>query len=49
MSLRNSKDEIYDALEKIIAGPDRRRMKKTSVVPEENRTLVAYHGNFLSP
>ena len=31
MSLRNSKDEIYDALEMIIAGPE----KKTPVVPEE--------------
>jgi len=43
--LRNSKDEIYDALEMIIAGPE----KKTPVVPEEKRRLVVYHGNFLSP
>ena len=46
MILRNnSKDEIYDALERIIAGPE----KKTPVVPEEKRRLVVYHGNFLSP
>ena len=34
-----SKDEISDALERIIAGPE----KKNAVVPEEKR-LVAYHG-----
>ena len=44
MILRNiSKDEIYDALERIIAGPE----KKTPAVPEEKRRHVAYyHGNF---
>ena len=35
-----SKDEIADALERIIAGPE----KKNAVVSEEKRKLVAYHG-----
>ena len=35
-----SKDEIADALERIIAGPE----KKNAVVSEERRKLVAYHG-----
>ncbi|XP_024357548.1 ATP-dependent zinc metalloprotease FTSH, chloroplastic [Physcomitrium patens] len=34
-----SKDEIADALERIIAGPE----KKNAVVSEEKRKLVAYH------
>ncbi|XP_008812082.2 ATP-dependent zinc metalloprotease FTSH 1, chloroplastic-like [Phoenix dactylifera] len=34
-----SKDEISDALERIIAGPE----KKNAVVSEEKRKLVAYH------
>eukprot|EP00270_Netrium_digitus_P008023 TRINITY_DN2372_c0_g1_i1.p1 TRINITY_DN2372_c0_g1~~TRINITY_DN2372_c0_g1_i1.p1 ORF type:complete len:727 (+),score=233.33 TRINITY_DN2372_c0_g1_i1:78-2258(+) len=34
-----SKDEIADALERIIAGPE----KKNAVVTEEKRRLVAYH------
>ena len=37
-----SKDEISDALERIIAGPE----KKNAVVSEEKKRLVAYHGNF---
>ena len=43
--LRNSEEEIYDALEGIIAGTE----KKTPAVREEKRRPVAYHGNFLSP
>lgn len=39
-----SKDEIADALERIIAGPE----KKNAVVSEEKRKLVAYHGDYLS-
>ncbi|CAA6666743.1 unnamed protein product [Spirodela intermedia] len=35
-----SKDEIADALERIIAGPE----KKNAVVSDEKRKLVAYHG-----
>jgi len=35
-----SKDEIADALERIIAGPE----KKNAVVSEEKKKLVAYHG-----
>ena len=35
-----SKDEIADALERIIAGPE----KKNAVVSEERKKLVAYHG-----
>ncbi|KAK4793869.1 hypothetical protein SAY86_011863 [Trapa natans] len=35
-----SKDEIADALERIIAGPE----KKNAVVSEEKKRLVAYHG-----
>lgn len=35
-----SKDEIADALERIVAGPE----KKNAVVSEEKRKLVAYHG-----
>ena len=35
-----SKDEIADALERIIAGPE----KKNAVVSEARRKLVAYHG-----
>jgi cell division protease FtsH len=35
-----SKEEIADALERIIAGPE----KKNAVVSEERRRLVAYHG-----
>lgn len=35
-----SKDEISDALERIIAGPE----KKNAVVSEEKKRLVAYHG-----
>ncbi|VAI93921.1 unnamed protein product [Triticum turgidum subsp. durum] len=35
-----SKDEISDALERIIAGPE----KKNAVVSEQKRKLVAYHG-----
>lgn len=35
-----SKDEISDALERIIAGPE----KKNAVVSEEKKKLVAYHG-----
>ncbi|GJM97396.1 hypothetical protein PR202_ga14320 [Eleusine coracana subsp. coracana] len=38
-----SKDEISDALERIIAGPE----KKNAVVSEEKKKLVAYHGNYL--
>lgn len=38
-----SKDEISDALERIIAGPE----KKNAVVSDEKKKLVAYHGNFL--
>lgn len=34
-----SKDEISDALERIIAGPE----KKNAVVSDEKRKLVAYH------
>ena len=34
-----SKEEISDALEKIIAGPE----KKGAVVSEEKKKLVAYH------
>uniref|UniRef100_A0A6N2MCD0 Peptidase M41 domain-containing protein n=1 Tax=Salix viminalis TaxID=40686 RepID=A0A6N2MCD0_SALVM len=34
-----SKDEISDALERIIAGPE----KKNAVVSEEKKKLVAYH------
>jgi cell division protease FtsH len=37
-----SKDEISDALERIIAGPE----KKNAVVSEEKKKLVAYHGKF---
>lgn len=37
-----SKDEIADALERIIAGPE----KKNAVVSEEKKKLVAYHGIF---
>ncbi|KAL8135740.1 hypothetical protein AgCh_010389 [Apium graveolens] len=37
-----SKDEIADALERIIAGPE----KKNAVVSEEKKKLVAYHGLF---
>lgn len=42
-----SKDEIADALERIIAGPE----KKNAVVSEEKKKLVAYHGTttFCSP
>lgn len=40
-----SKDEISDALERIIAGPE----KKNAVVSEEKKKLVAYHGNFSLP
>jgi cell division protease FtsH len=42
-----SKDEIADALERIIAGPE----KKNAVVSEEKKKLVAYHGTttFFSP
>ncbi|KAH9759436.1 ATP-dependent zinc metalloprotease ftsh 1 -related [Citrus sinensis] len=36
-----SKDEISDALERIIAGPE----KKNAVVSDEKKKLVAYHGN----
>jgi AAA+ lid domain len=36
-----SKDEISDALERIIAGPE----KKNAVVSEEKKKLVAYHGS----
>jgi cell division protease FtsH len=39
-----SKDEISDALERIIAGPE----KKNVVVSEEKKKLVAYHGKFYS-
>ena len=35
-----SKDEISDALERIIAGPE----KKGAVVSEDKKKLVAYHG-----
>lgn len=35
-----SKDEIADALERIIAGPE----KKNAVVSEDKKKLVAYHG-----
>lgn len=35
-----SKDEISDALERIIAGPE----KKNAVVSDEKKRLVAYHG-----
>lgn len=35
-----SKEEIADALERIIAGPE----KKNAVVSEERKKLVAYHG-----
>ena len=35
-----SKDEISDALERIIAGPE----KKNAVVSDEKKKLVAYHG-----
>ena len=35
-----SKDEIADALERIIAGPE----KKNVVVSNEKKKLVAYHG-----
>jgi len=38
-----SKDEISDALERIIAGPE----KKNAVVSEEKKKLVAYHGSLL--
>ena len=34
-----SKEEIADALERIIAGPE----KKNAVVSEKKRKLVAYH------
>ena len=34
-----SKEEVSDALEKIIAGPE----KKGAVVSEEKKRLVAYH------
>lgn len=37
-----SKDEISDALERIIAGPE----KKNAVVSDEKKRLVAYHGIF---
>lgn len=37
-----SKDEIADALERIIAGPE----KKGAVVSEEKKKLVAYHGEW---
>ncbi|GJN39395.1 hypothetical protein PR202_gb28509 [Eleusine coracana subsp. coracana] len=40
-----SKDEISDALERIIAGPE----KKNAVVSEEKKKLVAYHGNYPLP
>lgn len=40
-----SKDEISDALERIIAGPE----KKNAVVSEEKKKLVAYHGMFFFP
>lgn len=36
-----SKDEIADALERIIAGPE----KKNAVVSDEKKKLVAYHGS----
>jgi ATP-dependent Zn protease len=36
-----SKDEISDALERIIARPE-----KNIVVSEEKKKLVAYHGKF---
>jgi cell division protease FtsH len=39
-----SKDEISDALERIIPGPE----KKNAVVSEQKRKLVAYHGNFVT-
>ena len=38
-----SKDEISDALERIIAGPE----KKNAVVSDEKKKLVAYHGKYL--
>ncbi|RRT48682.1 hypothetical protein B296_00021966, partial [Ensete ventricosum] len=38
-----SKDEISDALERIIAGPE----KKNAVVSDEKKKLVAYHGILL--
>lgn len=38
-----SKDEIADALERIIAGPE----KKNAVVSEEKKKLVAYHGMYI--
>ena len=38
-----SKDEISDALERIIAGPE----KKNAVVSDEKKRLVAYHGKML--
>lgn len=37
-----SKDEISDALERIIAGPE----KKNAVVSDEKKKLVAYHGTY---
>lgn len=37
-----SKDEISDALERIIAGPE----KKNAVVSDEKKKLVAYHGSY---
>ena len=37
-----SKDEISDALERIIVGPE----KKNVVVFDEKKKLVAYHGKF---
>ena len=40
-----SKDEIADALERIIAGPE----KKGAVVSEEKKKLVAYHGEWKLP
>ncbi|CAN1322820.1 ATP-dependent zinc metalloprotease FTSH, chloroplastic [Linum perenne] len=39
-----SKDEISDALERIIAGPE----KKNAVVSEEKKKLVAYHAGGLT-
>lgn len=40
-----SKDEISDALERIIAGPE----KKNAVVSEDKKKLVAYHGSNYYP
>ena len=38
-----STDEIADALEHIIAGPE---IKKNAVVLEEKRRLVVYHSEY---